>query len=161
MLEIVTAEADLKNPRHQEAIVALIDSYARDPQGNVQGLPEEVRRTMARGLRDHPTSWVLLAFHDERPVGVAVCFVGFSTFAAKPLINVHDLVVLSDFRRKAVGRRLLDHVEDKARELGCCKITLEVREGNDPARKLYHKVGFSRTKDGAEPERTLFLEKFL
>ena len=37
----------------------------------------------------------------------------------------------------------------------------QVREGNDPARKLYHKVGFSRTTDGAEPERTLFLEKFL
>ena len=49
----------------------------------------------------------------DNPVGAAVCFIGFSTFAAKPLINIHDFVVLPAARGKGVGRRLLEAVEKK------------------------------------------------
>ena len=42
-------------------------------------------------------------------------------------------MVLPAFRRKGGGRRLLESVEGKARELGCCKLTLEVMGKNDRA----------------------------
>ncbi|MGH7947959.1 MAG: GNAT family N-acetyltransferase, partial [Candidatus Binataceae bacterium] len=35
-------------------------------------------------------------------------------------------------------------VEAKARKLGCCKLTLEVRRDNTCARGLYRKVGFDQ-----------------
>jgi ribosomal protein S18 acetylase RimI-like enzyme len=45
---------------------------------------------------------------------------------------------------------LLDRIEAKARDLNCCRITLEVREDNRVARGLYRKVGFDRVRVGAE-----------
>jgi ribosomal protein S18 acetylase RimI-like enzyme len=78
----------------------------------------------------------------RQPVGIVTCFVGFSTFAARPLINIHDLYVTGDCRRTGVARSLLETVEQKARELGCCKLTLEVQENNQPALALYGRFGF-------------------
>ena len=46
-------------------------------------------------------------------------FVGFSTFAASPLINIHDLHVEPEWRRQGVARLLLEAVEARARALGC------------------------------------------
>ena len=75
---------------------------------------------------------------------MAVCFRGFSTFNAAPLINIHDLIVIQEFRGKGLGRQLLEEVENISREEHCCKITLEVRSDNHVAQALYRAEGFSR-----------------
>ena len=106
-------EADLNLSEHQEAVLAMVDAYSRDAMGNGKPLDPDVRAGLIPGLRKHPTTLVFLAFTEERPVGAAVCFLGFSTFAAKPLINIHDFVVLSDLRGKGVGRQLLEAIEDR------------------------------------------------
>ena len=161
MQDVLIAEANLEDSVHQEAVFALISSYARDSRGKPVDLPDSVRRNLVSGLRGHPTSLVLLAFQHDRPIGIAVCFFGFSTFAARLTINVHDLVVLEEFRGKGVGSQLLDAVESRAKENGCCKVTLEVLEKNESARELYQRRGFGRAPDDSEAERKIFLEKFL
>ncbi len=162
MLQGVTiVRADLDNPRHQEAVVRLVDAYAQDPIGLGRGLPESVRAALIPGLRRHPTTLIFLAISAEGPVGIAVCFLGFSTFAARPLLNVHDLAVLPAYRRQGVGRRLLEHVERKARALGCCKLTLEVKEDNSRAQDLYQKMGFDGIHAGGAGSTVWFLEKKL
>ncbi|MEO8466498.1 MAG: GNAT family N-acetyltransferase [Gammaproteobacteria bacterium] len=85
---------------------------------------------------------MLLAFVDDAAIGIAVCFVGFSTFRARPLLNVHDLAVLPQYRGKGAGRALLQAAEDHARHNGCCRLTLEVLESNSAARVLYRRFGF-------------------
>jgi GNAT superfamily N-acetyltransferase len=140
-------EADLSRPDHQEAVVAMIDAYAADPMGNGKRLSEDVREALVPGLRKVPTTLIFLAYLDGAPVGIAACFHGFSTFAAKPLINIHDLSVLPGHRGHGIGRRLLEAVEQKARSLGCCKVTLEVGEDNR-ARGLYEAFGFAQTVYG-------------
>jgi ribosomal protein S18 acetylase RimI-like enzyme len=157
---LIITEADLANPGHQDAVLAMVNAYARDPMGNGQDLPESVRSALIPGLRRHPMSLIFLAFDGDISVGIAVCFVGFSTFAARPLINVHDLAVISAYRGQGVGRRLLEHVEAKARELGCCKITLEVRQDNHTAQQLYWRVGFKHAASEAGTH-TWFLERRL
>jgi ribosomal protein S18 acetylase RimI-like enzyme len=161
MQAVTVIEADFDDPQHQEAIVYLINAYARDPIGDGRDLPATVRHNLVPGLRKHPTSLVFLAFYDQKPVGIAVCFVGFSTFAARPLINIHDLAVVPEYRGQGVGRLLLERVEAKGRELGCCKLTLEVREDNHRAQRLYQTFGFGdrRTEQGAV--RNWFLQKGL
>jgi GNAT superfamily N-acetyltransferase len=141
---IRVVEADLKLPAHQKAVLAMIDVYARDPLGETKPLDPDVRARLIPGLQNHPTTVVFLAFHGDQAVGAAVCFIGFSTFAAKPLINIHDFVVLSALRGKGVGRRLLEAIEGKARELGCCKLTLEVMDNNHRALRIYEAAGFAR-----------------
>jgi GNAT superfamily N-acetyltransferase len=140
---IKIVEADLERTQHQTAVLELTDAYARDPMGNGEPLSETVRRDLISGLRKHPTTLIFLAYDDNRPIGIVNCFIGFSTFAARPLINVSDLAVLPDNRGRGIGRRLLEAVEQKAREFGCCKLTIEVQENNHRARHLYESVGFS------------------
>jgi GNAT superfamily N-acetyltransferase len=137
-------EADLGRREHQEAVVAMVDAYSRDAFGDGKPLDPGARERLLPGLRTHPTTLIFLAFDGDRPVGAAICFMGFSTFAAKPLINVHDLIVVKDLRGKGVGRGLLEAVERKARELGCCKLTLEVLDRNERALGTYTAFGFAR-----------------
>jgi GNAT superfamily N-acetyltransferase len=155
-IEIVNA--DLTLPDHQQAVCAMLDAYASDPTGGGRPLEPDVSERLVPALREHPTTAILLAFDGAKPVGIAVCFRGFSTFAARPLLNLHDLAVLPEYRGRGIGRRLLLAVEQKARTLGCTKVTLEVLEAN-PARRLYTALGYASPEyyQGSGP--ALFLTK--
>ena len=159
MAPVDTIEADLSWPEHQEAIIGLIDAYAADPMGNGKPLSADVREALIPGLQEHPTTLVFLAYQAEQAVGIAVCFRGFSTFAARPLINIHDLAVLGTHRGQGIGRRLLKAVEDKARDLGCCKLTLETQENNRRARGVYEAAGFAQAVYEAAAGGSLFYTK--
>jgi GNAT superfamily N-acetyltransferase len=161
MNAIEVVETDLRRPEHQSATLELLDAYARDPMGNGAPLSAEVRRQLIPGLREHPTTLVFLAYSDGVAIGLAVCFRGFSTFAAKPLINIHDLVVLSTHRGRGVGRRLIESVAEKGRMLDCCKLTLEVLENNRRARRLYDSAGFAQAMYQPEAGGALFMSKVL
>jgi ribosomal protein S18 acetylase RimI-like enzyme len=142
-MNVTIREADLTSAADGDAIVEILNSYASDPIGGGQSLSDDVRARIPPGLRDHPTATVFLAFVDEHAVGVAVCFWGFSTFQGRPLLNVHDLAVVPDYRGRGIGRALLKAVEAAAMQRGCCKITLEVQDANVGARRLYERFGFT------------------
>ena len=149
-------EADLGDSAQADALVEIIDSYARGPAGQGAPLSPDARANLAQGLREHPGAFALLAFDGPRAVGAAVCLVGFSTFAGRPLVNVHDLAVLPSHRARGIGGRLLAEVERRACARGCCKITLEVQDANEGARRLYLRSGF-----GPEEAPPRFLTKRL
>ena len=52
------------------------------------------------------------------------------------------LAVSPEFRRRGIGRLLLDHFMDNAGQQGATRVHLEVREGN-PAVIMYRSAGFS------------------
>jgi ribosomal protein S18 acetylase RimI-like enzyme len=158
---IPIVEADLGLAAHQTAVLELTDAYSRDPFGDGKPLDPDVRERLIPGLRKHPTTMIMLAFDGDRPVGAAVSFVGFSTFAARPLLNIHDLIVLPGYRGKGVGRSLLDSVEHKARELGCCKMTLEVLDRNERALRAYESFGFARYTLQEGAGEAIFMAKVL
>ncbi len=129
-------QADLDCQEHQQAVVALLDAYAMDQMGNGKALSNEVRRELIPGLQQHPTTIIFLASQNKKAVGIATCFGGFSTFAARPLINIHDFYVIPEGRGQKIGRMILAAVEQKARDTGCCKITLEVQQSNNRAQRI-------------------------
>jgi ribosomal protein S18 acetylase RimI-like enzyme len=86
---------------------------------------------------------------------------GFSTFACKPLVNIHDLAVLSGYRGQRIAERMLEMVEAIARERGACKLTLEVLSGNSSAMRLYDRVGFSQYQLDPAAGKAEFLQKWL
>ena len=128
MVDIVTA--DLRNKAHAEATVSLLNHYSRDAMGCGQDLPEFVQNNLVGELLRRQEPHVVLAYSGHTPVGLAILMEGFSTFACKPLLNIHDVVVLSEFRGQGIAQKLLLKSEDIAKSLGCCKLTLEVLEGN-------------------------------
>lgn len=149
--------ADLTNAGHQAAIIDLLDMYCRNQFGDGRPLSAEARANLMPELIKHGKSRVFLAYEGDEPAGLAICFIGFSSFKAKPLVNVHDLAVAPQFRGRGIGKALLEAVAADARALGCGKVTLEVRADNAKAIGLYRRVGFQST----QPAETLFLSKYL
>jgi ribosomal protein S18 acetylase RimI-like enzyme len=88
---------------------------------------------------------------------MATCFINFSTFKAKPFINIHDVVIDKQHRGKGFGKNLLNKIESIAIERNYCKITLEVREDNYTAQSLYYDLGF---KEGM-PEMYFWTKEFV
>jgi ribosomal protein S18 acetylase RimI-like enzyme len=160
-MSIEIREANLAETADAEALLEVLDSYARDVMGGGAPLSADVRARLIPALREQTNALVLLACRDARVVGLANCFFGFSTFAARPLLNVHDLAVLPAHRGQGIGRALLRAAEEHARRRGCAKLTLEVREDNARARGLYHEHGFRDFELPGGSFRTFFLSKSL
>lgn len=159
MIEII--EADWSLPAHGEAAVFLLDQYARDPMGGNSGLSAFAKSNLVQELSRRPWSRTFLAFVEGEPAGLAICIEGFSTFACKPLLNIHDLAVAPPFRRRGVGKQLLLRIEAIAREMGCCKVTLEVLEGNTRAQALYAQCGYAGYQLDPELGKAMFWQYLL
>lgn len=159
MVEILVA--DLAVPAHADAVVHLLNEYAKDEMGGGLELSGFVKRNLVSELRKRPGIHAILAFVDETPAGLAICIEGFSTFACKPLLNVHDMVVLPGFRGRGISRRLLARAEEIAVGLGCCKLTLEVLEGNTAAQRVYRAFGFEGYALRPNTGKAMFWQKKL
>lgn len=73
---------------------------------------------------------------DGHPVGyISICLVVDE-------MEIHNLAVRANYRRRGIGRLLLRHALDYGRGRGVTAIFLEVRSSNAPARALYRKEGF-------------------
>jgi len=160
-MTIKVIPADYAEPLHAAAIIDLLDTYARDPMGGGKPLPETTRHGLIPALDARQDAVTLLAFEGTLPVGLLISFEGFSTFACKPLLNVHDISVAPDHRGKGIARHLLDAAEAEARKRGCCKLTLEVLSGNVRARSVYEAAGYRAYELDPEKGQALFLEKAL
>ena len=156
----VTA-VDLADPADSASWLALLDHYARDPMGGGTGLSAYARANLVPALRAHPGFHGALARAGDEVVGLIDCFAGFSTFAARPLLNVHDIVVRSDRRGQGIARALLSWAEGRARELGCCKLTLEVLSGNVRAMAVYRAAGYAPYVLDPAAGNALLLQKIL
>lgn len=158
-LEIVAA--DFSRADHGHAIVELLDAYARDPMGGAHALSAYTRQNLLPQLTQRPDACAVLAFADTVPAGLVICFEGFSTFACKPLLNIHDVVVAAEFRGRGLAGQMLARVEEIARQRSCCKLTLEVLQGNTSAQSVYRKCGFSGYQLDPQLGKALFWEKKL
>jgi ribosomal protein S18 acetylase RimI-like enzyme len=88
---------------------------------------------------DLEASPVALA-EDGRPVGLAMLGVrGQEGW-------VGGMGVVADRRRAGTGELLLRALLDRARARGLVRVTLEVLEQNEPARRLYRRLGFEQTR---------------
>jgi len=159
MLRIV--QANLDEQAHADAVLALLQHYALDPMGGGEALSSYAQKNLIAELKKRHDVLIVLAFDNERPVGLINCFEGFSTFQARPLMNIHDVVVDSDFRGKGLATRMLARVEQLAREKNCCKLTLEVLQGNEAAQAAYRKAGFSGYQLDPEMGQAMFWQKKL
>jgi ribosomal protein S18 acetylase RimI-like enzyme len=147
---------NFENTAHCEALVRLMNEYITDKMGGGEPHNEEQKIRLVEGLKNHPSRLVYLAVSGDEFIGLINCFINFSTFATKPFVNIHDIVVTESWRNNRVGRQMLQTVIDKAAELDCSKVTLEVRADNHNARYLYDSMGFH----DAEP-RQYYWSKYL
>jgi len=159
VVEII--DVDLSLPKHADAVVCLLNDYALDPMGGGGGLSDFAKATLVPELRRRHWMRGLLAYVDGEPAGLAICIEGFSTFACKPLLNIHDLAVARRFRRQGIAKQLLARIEIIARGMGCCKVTMEVLEGNTIAQSAYRACGYAPYQLDPETGRAMFWQNIL
>lgn len=155
------AAVDLENEAISTAWLDLLDHYASDPMGGGAGLSAYARANLVRELKNQPAFHGAMAWEGDVALGLINCFVGFSTFAAKPLLNIHDIVTRHGHRGRGIGQALLQWAEGRARQLGCCKLTLEVLSNNTPAMASYERAGFAPYVLDPAAGHALFLQKCL
>lgn len=161
-LDLMTiAPVDFADPADTAGLVHVLNAYACDPMGGGTPLAQDVRERLPSAMAQVPGAFALLARLAGEAVGLATCFMGFSTFAAHPLVNIHDVSVLPAHRGKGIARALFAAVEDEARQRGACKVTLEVLSGNHRAKELYASLGYGDFQLDPQAGHALFWQKRL
>lgn len=158
---VSVVQANFADAVHARALIEMLDAYARDPAGGGHALSDHARGHLVAELAARPAAFTVLAFDGAQVVGLVNCIEGFSTFACKPLVNVHDLAVAASHRGRRIGEQMLALVEQIARQRGACKITLEVLSGNESANRLYDRFGFIAYQLDPALGQAHFLQKWL
>ena len=66
----------------------------------------------------------------------------FATIAFGESFKITNVAVAPMYQNQGVGRRMLEHLLEQARQSGIRRIFLEVRISNENAIRLYRKLGF-------------------
>lgn len=163
---ITVIRSKLLDPDHAAALIHLMDEYASGDTGGGQPLNAYTRAHLVASLRTRPGAHTLLAVErdeagEEQVIGLLNAFEGFSTFACKPLLNIHDIIVTAARRGQGISKLLMQAAEELARELGCCELTLEVLEGNTKAQAAYKSLGYAGYELDPSMGKALFWQKKL
>jgi ribosomal protein S18 acetylase RimI-like enzyme len=142
MENIEVIVGDITNRQYATDMLKILNDYMLDPMGKSAPLDEELSAQILTGLSVQPNYVFFLAYKNSECVGMANCFINFSTFKAKQLLNIHDFAVSPQARKMGVGEKLLQFILDYSKSKGYCRVNLEVRYDNPKAQNLYKKTGF-------------------
>ncbi|MEQ8398213.1 GNAT family N-acetyltransferase [Thalassobaculum sp.] len=131
-----------------ETLLELIRRLAavQDADGYVQSTPQDLLRD---GFGTTPRFHVVLAEAIARPdaaptpVGFALYYFTYSTWAGRPNLYVEDLYVDPDQQGGGVGKRLMAALARAALDAGCGRLELSVKTDNR-ARAFYERLGLTR-----------------
>lgn len=130
--------AELPDSPYDETWVLVTDGEPGDGKFDECG----VRHENTTGSRHEST----VGGRETRPAGTTgeelVGYISYRFLAGEG--ELMRIAVLPRFRGRGYSRKLMEKMEKSAIEQGIAVLTLEVREGNTPARKLYESRGFSQ-----------------
>jgi [ribosomal protein S18]-alanine N-acetyltransferase len=119
------------NPRDLDSVIEIMNAAFDERFG------EAWTRSQCAGILPMPGVRLVVArFGDGRAAGFAL----YRTISDEAELLL--LAVSPEFRRRGIGKMLLDQFLDAARDGGAGRVHLEVREGN-PAVIMYRLAGFS------------------
>lgn len=126
--------------RDTAVILELIEGLAEYEQlsDEVSASEKDLRETLFGGS---PCAEVLIAHAADEAVGFAVFFQSYSTFLGRPGIYLEDLFVLPEWRKRGIGKQLLERVARTAVERGCGRMEWAVLDWNQSAIDFYEALG--------------------
>ncbi|MGB8656769.1 MAG: ribosomal protein S18-alanine N-acetyltransferase [Candidatus Zixiibacteriota bacterium] len=114
-------------PADLEEIAALEKSCFSDPWSK-ENFQEELQ---------HQFTIPLVVEADQKIVGYACLW------NVDGQMEIANFAVALDYRRKGIGRMMMERVILESVNRGCSSVILSVRESNLSARNLYHEFGFA------------------
>ncbi len=134
---------DFNNDEQVADYGRMINEYMVHPMGGeTHGHNVDTQSELIKGLKNNPSTVCFFLIVDHFRVGIATCFVNFSTFKVKPYLYIHDFFISEPFRGKGLSTHFLSHLIGYAKGQEYCKVTLEVRCDNHIAQGLYKSLGF-------------------
>jgi ribosomal protein S18 acetylase RimI-like enzyme len=137
---------------YQEYRETLVRDYAADKVRAGVWSKEEAEAAAAKDvdglLPEGPATpnHYLYSVRDEAlPAEVGVLWISPRHSGVGRSVWIYDIIVHERFRRRGHASRILQLVEDKARELGATRVELHVFGHNYGARTLYEKTGYKAT----------------
>jgi GNAT superfamily N-acetyltransferase len=98
-------------------------------------------------LFDSPVAYCLIGLLDGQPSGIALYFLNFSTWDAKPGIYLEDLIVSEQARGNGLGLALLRKLASLALERGYTRLEWARLDWNTPSLEFYSSIGALARKD--------------
>lgn len=95
-------------------------------------------------MLNHTDNPVFVAEENGELTGYVMCQIRQADGAAQQPVKtlyVDDLCVSGKHRGRGIGRQLMEHAREYAREKSCHNLTLHVWEGNPAARAFYDSMG--------------------
>ena len=105
--------------------------------GEVEATEKRLKKHLF-GQKKHAE--VLFAEIEDEAVGFALFFHNFSTFLSKPGLYLEDLFVKPEYRKKGIGRKLLEHLAKIAVKRECGRFEWAVLNWNEPAIGFYESL---------------------
>jgi ribosomal protein S18 acetylase RimI-like enzyme len=94
-------------------------------------------------LASTPDDVASIAELDGEPAGVVAAHLDVDYFTKHSRLYIDTLAVADKAEGRGVGRALMAFVENRARELGCREVVLDVFAGNSRARGFYEACGYA------------------
>jgi diamine N-acetyltransferase len=138
----VAVEIREARARNLPALLRMMRSLAEQPPALAfdEG---EVRTALGKFLGHVELGQAWLLWLSEKPAGYVVLMLGYSFEFRGRDAFIDELYIEPEFRRRGLGRRAMEFVEEKARALNVNALHLEVDRGNDPAVELYRRTGYA------------------
>ena len=157
-MNITFRETILENDKDNEAIVTLLNEFMNGGNPLSEG---RISPDITQKIKKLGTAKVYFCENDNDIIGIAVCFRGFSTYKQRELLNIHDFYIKKDYQGIGIGKKFLEFIENECIKNGFCRITLEVYDDNEHAKKLYERKGFIGSRNSTISRKIYWMKKDL
>jgi GNAT superfamily N-acetyltransferase len=127
-------------PRDIPALLTLIHGLAKYERltGHCRTSAARLRR---HGFGRHRYFESLLCIRAGRPIGYAIYYFTYSSFACRPSLFIEDIFVLPSDRGSGAGKALMSALARVAVRKGCGQMEWIVLDWNTPAIRFYRRFG--------------------
>jgi ribosomal protein S18 acetylase RimI-like enzyme len=129
-------------PEDERELLRMMRNLAEQEPGAYFFDEPAVRQVLRKLLASPDLGQVWIFVEGDAPAGYVVLTFGYSFEYHGRDSFIDELYVEPQYRRQGIGRRSMQFVEERARELGVNAIHLEVDRGNDAAEELYRRTGY-------------------
>ena len=138
--------ADKDIPRIMELLSQVLEVHAKlRPDIFISGRTKYTDEEFKEILRDPARPVYTAVDEDDSVLGYVFCVVKEPPFSTNMIqfktLYIDDLCVDEKCRGRHVGQELFEYAKERAKEMGCYDVTLNVWEGNDSAAAFYRKMG--------------------
>ena len=125
----------------EEVLYELICKLAHYERNDISKLPLTKESLRQYGFGDKRFFYTEFASSEDKVIGYALYYYGFSSNQGRPILYLEDLYVKPEYREQGIGTEFLKKLATYAIKEGCCRLQWHVLAWNESAINFYRKLG--------------------